>query len=117
MQFYRPLAGPHRALQKASGARSAVKAFSNWDDGVYDVVFVRDRKVSINGEKTTDHAFEPDSGQTLAFSIFDDHASNRGHYVTFPLGLISESAGKSKYHSQPDVNTNAPVIQARSNKQ
>ena len=115
MQFYRPLAGPHRALQKASGARSTVKAFSNWDDGVYEVVFVRERKVSINGEKTTDHVFEPDSGQTFAFSIFDDHASNRGHYVTFPLGLISESAGKSKYHSKPDVNANALVILAKSN--
>ncbi|GAB6059017.1 ethylbenzene dehydrogenase-related protein [Desulfonatronum parangueonense] len=106
---------PRRVLREADGARNMVRAFVAWTDQTYDVVLVRDREPSVNGQKTTDHVFDPDSGLTAGFSIFDDHASNRTHYVTFPLGIIGESAGRKAYLDQPDVSPNALVILAKNN--
>ena len=106
---------PRRALQQTKGARGVVQAFANWNDGTYDVVFVRDREVDIDGGKTTDHTFDPDSGHTVGFSVFDDHTGNRSHYVTFPVGIIARTAGKEAYHAHPGVHANTPVILAESN--
>lgn len=106
---------PRRALQKAEGARSTVLSFASWNEGVYNVVFVRERDVQVDGKATTDHSFDPETGHTMAFSIFDDHASNRSHYVTFPMGLIDEKAGEEVYHANPAVHDNTPVILARNN--
>lgn len=106
---------PRRALQEAKGARATLKSFAGWNEGTYDIIFVRDRVVQLEDKKTTDHAFDPNSGHTIALSIFDDHASNRSHYVTFPMGLIGESAGRNVYRSHPNVDPDTPVILAKSN--
>jgi hypothetical protein len=75
---------PRRVLTPQEGSRSDVAAYSEWEDGVWTVIFVRARDTGNND----DHPLAPDvENYTFAFSVFQDHTQHRWHHVTFPVTL------------------------------
>ena len=114
---------PRRALRLATGARSTVRAFAAWEEnvvdgtetrGTYNMVFVRDLVSTVDGDLVTDHDFDLEGGQTMAFGVFDDHSSNRGHHVTFPVGVVRQGQA-STFLGQAFVDDSTPVIEAAEN--
>jgi hypothetical protein len=75
---------------KTVGSRTDVKTYSHWKDGVWTVIFERDRRTA----QVDDHDLNPDlSMYSFAFSVHDDHAAGRWHFVSFPLTLGGTGSG------------------------
>jgi hypothetical protein len=68
-----------------------VKAYSEWADGIWTVIFVRALNTNDNRSDTPLDGIPTGTSYTFNFGVFDDHVSNRRHHVTFPFTIGNES--------------------------
>lgn len=74
---------PRRILREATGSRGAVDAYSKWEDGKWTVTLVRELDTGYPDDKVLSEV----NVYNVGFGLFDDHVSNRFHYVTMPLTM------------------------------
>ncbi len=76
-----------RVLRHASGTRARVHAFSHWQPLTQRYTVTLRRPLTPDDG---DHDLQPllnGHPVTAGFAVFDDHASNRYHHITFPQSI------------------------------